>query len=82
MNQKLINYSDFEIIVVNDFPRITLKLLKFNKHKNLKIINNNKNLGLPRSLNIAIKISTGKYMVRVNSDDFVSKYLLSYQNYS
>ncbi len=78
LNQKLINYSDFEIIVVNDFSKDNTKKLlkKFNKHKNLKIINNNKNLGLPRSLNIAIKISTGKYIVRVDSDDFVSKYFV------
>lgn len=70
INQKE-NHYNFEIIVVNDSSKDDTKnILKLFK-KNIKIIHNKKNLGLPRSLNKAIKISKGKYIVRVDSDDFV-----------
>lgn len=43
----------------------------------INILNNDKNQGLPASLNKAIKFSSGKYIVRVDSDDWVSKDFLS-----
>ena len=70
INQKE-NHYNFEIIVVNDSSKDDTKnIIKLFK-KNIKIIQDKKNLGLPRSLNKAIKISQGKYIVRVDSDDFV-----------
>ena len=39
----------------------------------INVINNDVNLGLPASLNKAIRISKGEYIVRVDADDWVSK---------
>jgi glycosyltransferase involved in cell wall biosynthesis len=68
----------FEIIVVNDASNDnTQKILKsFNKE--IVIINNKKNLGLPYSLNQGIKASKGRFVVRVDSDDYVNKDFLNY----
>ena len=67
-NQKLINKENFEIILVDDCSKDkTEKIIKQYKHyKNFKIIKNKKNLGLPRSLNIAMKKSSGRYLMRVD----------------
>ena len=32
-----------------------------------------KNLGLPKSINLALRQSLGRYIVRVDSDDYVSR---------
>tara|TARA_Y100000741_G_scaffold344620_1_gene309379 strand:+ start:1076 stop:1732 length:657 start_codon:yes stop_codon:yes gene_type:complete len=78
INQKIIKKNSFEIIVVNDNSKDgSLKILsKFKKINNIRIINNKKNLGLPKSLNKALKVSYGKYIVRVDSDDYVNEYFL------
>jgi glycosyltransferase involved in cell wall biosynthesis len=77
-NQKLINKENFEIILVDDCSKDkTEKIIKQYKHyKNFKIIKNKKNLGLPRSLNIAMKKSSGRYLMRVDSDDYIQRYCL------
>ena len=78
--QKNIKQDKFEIIIVNDASKdYTKKILtKFKKIKNIKILNNKNNLGLPKSINKAIKASTGRYIVRVDSDDYVEKKLFKY----
>ncbi len=77
--QKNIKLDEFEIIIVNDASKdFTKKIIsKFKKFKNIKILNNSKNLGLPKSINKAIKISSGRYIVRVDSDDYVERNYLS-----
>ena len=79
IKQKNIKKTEYEIIIVDDASEDkTTKLInKFKKYKNIKIIKNKINLGLPASLNKALKLSNGKYIVRVDSDDFVSEYFLS-----
>lgn len=74
LNQKKLNGNDFEIILINDASTDdTLNVLNsFQNIDNLKIFSNNKNIGLPKSLNKAIKISRGRYIVRVDSDDYIS----------
>ena len=76
--QKNIKKNQFEIILVNDASKDNTKkiLRKYSKFKNLNIINNKKNIGLPGSLNKGIKKSIGRYIVRVDSDDYVNKYFL------
>lgn len=63
--------EDYELIVVDDGSRDnTLKeITKFKD--NLIYIKNKKNLGLPYSLNRGIESSKGKYIVRVDADDYV-----------
>ena len=77
--QKNIKLDEFEIIIVNDASKDFTKKInsKFKKFKNIKILNNSKNLGLPKSINKAIKISSGRYIVRVDSDDYVERNYLS-----
>ena len=77
-NQKIINNEKIEIILVNDCSTDkTKKIIKnYKNYKNLKIINNKKNLGLPKSLNKAISKSSGRYIIRVDSDDYIQRYCL------
>ena len=63
----------YEIILINDMSTDkTKKILNIFKEK-IKIINNKKRFGLPKSINIGIKKSTGKYVVRLDSDDYVNR---------
>ena len=67
----------YEIIAVNDGStdktKYALELFK----EEIVIINNKKNLGLPHSLNLAIKKSKSPYIVRVDSDDYVNENYLN-----
>ena len=66
----------YEIIVINDASKdktsYALQLFK----EDIKIINNEKNLGLPASLNKGIISSRANFLVRVDSDDYVSIHFL------
>ncbi len=63
-------YSNFEFIIVNDASNDgTLKYLKSLKDKRIKIITNQKNLGLAASLNKALSIAKGEYIARMDADD-------------
>ncbi len=77
-NQENIKTNNFEIILVNDSSEDeTLNVIENLSHiKNLKIINNDKNLGLPKSINKAMRESKGRYLVRVDSDDYVQRNFL------
>lgn len=62
-------YKNIEFIIVVDGDKDNLLFLKKFKDDRIKIIYNEKNIGLPASLNKAIKISTGEYIARMDSDD-------------
>lgn len=64
------SFSDFELIIVDDNSDVTItpKLLKTQDNR-IKIIRNNKNSGIAKSLNIGIKKAKGKYIARMDSDD-------------
>jgi glycosyltransferase involved in cell wall biosynthesis len=67
------SFSDIEFIIVNDgsTDRTKSMLEGFaTKDKRIRILNNDRNLGMVRSLNKAIKISKGKYIARMDSGDF------------
>ena len=64
-------YEDFEFIIINDCSTDnTLDILKSYSDKRIKIINNERNLGQTKSLNIGIREAKGEYMARMDADDF------------
>ena len=67
------SYKNFEFIIVIDNPerRDIIDLVQ-NYSKNdsrIKVIENEKNIGLINSLNEAIKVANGKYIARIDADD-------------
>ncbi|QWE27001.1 glycosyltransferase family 2 protein [Polynucleobacter sp. AP-Ainpum-60-G11] len=70
--------EDFEIIVVNDAStdKTTYALSLF--HDAIRVIENQKNLGLPASLNLGILNAKGSLIVRVDADDYVNKNFLNF----
>lgn len=71
--------SEFEVIVCNDNPDVKIDDIvdKVRPYLNVKVLDNSTNLGLPGSLNRIIKHSLGRFFVRVDCDDYVSKHFLS-----
>ncbi len=66
-------YKDFEFIIVNDNPlRIENRVLLndyASKDKRIRLIENVTNLGLTKSLNIAVKSAKGEFIARMDADD-------------
>lgn len=65
-------FSDFELIVCDDCSTDnTSKIVKAYEKKDsrVRLIKNEKNLGLAASLNNCIRLSTGKYIARMDDDD-------------
>lgn len=66
-------YKNIEFIIVNDHSTesetITALDRIIKQHPHIKQVNNETNLGLTKSLNIALKHCTGKYIARMDSDD-------------
>ena len=80
--QQTLPRSFYEIIVVNDCSidrtRYAVNLFIDPFDSFIKLINNTKNIGLPASVNKALKVSQGKYVVRVDGDDFVNTNFLNF----
>lgn len=64
--------EDIEIIVVNDASTDkTLKNLKKYKEKPIKIVDLKENMGVSNARNVGLEQATGKYILFVDSDDYV-----------
>jgi len=83
LHQQHIQKNEFEIIIIDDCSvDDSVKVLKkFKKFDNVRLIFNKKNIGLSSSINKAIKSSYGRYIVRVDSDDYVSRNFLFFLKY-
>ncbi|GAB6103594.1 glycosyltransferase [Blautia glucerasea] len=63
-------FTDFEFIIVDDCSSLELKPdYDYYKDSRIKWIINEENIGLTKSLNIALKIAKGKYIARMDADD-------------
>lgn len=63
-------YKNFEFIIVDDVSTDkTWEYLRSLKDKRIKLIKNKKNLGLARSLNVALQQAQGDYIARMDADD-------------
>jgi glycosyltransferase involved in cell wall biosynthesis len=75
-----VSNNQYEIIVVDDFSTddSLIKLNEYaNVYENIFVIKNKKNIGVAASVNKAVLHSRGKYIIRVDSDDYVNKEFLS-----
>lgn len=67
------DYHDFEFLIIDDASTDnTFNILMDleDEYKNLKIFKNSKNLGLTKSLNKLIDVSSGDLIARQDADDF------------
>ena len=78
-HQEDIDASTYEVIVVNDASTDNTEAVLANLEflPRLRVIRNEANIGLPASLNKAIRGALGRYVVRVDSDDYVTRRFLS-----
>ena len=67
-------YTDFELIIVDDCSTDnSVEIIKNFKDDRIKLIENEQNLGLAKSIAKALKIATGKWIAFCESDDFLEK---------
>ena len=65
-------FSNFELLIIDDFSTDdTLAILKSYNDKRIKVIENEKNIGVTKSLNRGLKIARGKYIARMDADDVI-----------
>jgi glycosyltransferase involved in cell wall biosynthesis len=77
LNQSFQKFN-YEIIIVNDGSSDKTAYALEIFYDSIIVINNKKNLGLPASINKGIKKAKGKYIVRVDSDDYVNHDFLNF----
>lgn len=73
------NFNDYEIIIVDDYSTDNSRniLLEYKNHPKIKLIFNYINMGVGASSTIGAKSSLGKYIIRVDADDYVHKDFLN-----
>ena len=73
------DFSKIELILINDFSNDnSLKIAeKYSKYKNIIIISNKKNEGVSKTRNAGLKIASGKYVMFLDGDDYISENTVS-----
>jgi len=69
------HYKDMEIIIIDDKSTDNSLSIaeKYEKYKNIKIISKERNSGLSESRNIGIREARGKYIIFLDSDDYIDE---------
>lgn len=76
------DYQNFELILVDDKSTDNSLVIAKQHQKEdsrVKVLCNEKNLGLPATLNKAIEASLGRYIVRLDQDDIAEPQRLEFQ---
>lgn len=74
------SFTDFEFIIINDGSTDdSLNIIEKYSDTRIEVINNENNIGLPKSLNKAIRLSKGKFIARQDADDISHKLRLEKQ---
>lgn len=63
--------QDYEVIVVNDASTDQTKFALELFETEIRLINNDVQKGLPGSLNVGIRSARGRFVVRIDGDDYV-----------
>ena len=75
--QQTLDRNSYEILVINDGSTDKTSYAWELFGNEITVINNKKNIGLPASVNKGIKKSKGKYIIRLDSDDYVNENFLN-----
>lgn len=67
-----LNRDEYEVIVMNDASNDRTRFALEIFEKDICLINNEKRLGLPKSLNKVIRKARGNFVVRLDGDDYVN----------
>lgn len=63
-------YKNFEFIIIDDGSNEETKAILEEYHDDrIKVVTNEKNIGLTKSLNIGLSMAQGKYIARMDADD-------------
>lgn len=84
-NQNYGHTYTYEVVIIDDCSEDNTSSVchKFSsKFDNVVCMRNIKNIGLQASCNLAIGISNGRYLVRVDADDYVSRHFLFFLKYA
>jgi len=75
------SYSNFELLVINDgsTDETASKLRSFKDHR-LRLLENDRNLGLIATLNRGLSVARGEYIARMDADDISLPNRLAVQN--
>lgn len=74
------SFYNFEFIIIDDgSDRLTKRILRQYEDARIRIIENEKNIGLTKSLNLGLRQAKGKYIARMDADDISDRKRLEYQ---
>lgn len=73
------SFQYFEFLIIDDASTDNSREIIKEYHSRVKLIINEKNLGLTKSLNKGLKLAQGQYIVRMDADDISLPYRLEKQ---